>query len=121
MKGIKYDEGKPRYELLPVAPIKELVKILTHGAVKYEDNNWRYVEPFEDRYYGAMWRHIMDWREGQTIDPSSGFHHLGSAMCCILFLLCRDLENETIETTEEREKLQGKILKDLMLKKEQKK
>ena len=121
MKGIKYDQGKPRYELLPVEPIEEVVKILTYGAVKYEDNNWKYVEPFEDRYYGAMWRHIMKWRIGQTIDPESGFHHLGSAMCCILFLLHRDLENEASEETKNRIKIQEKSLKEFMLKKQQKK
>jgi hypothetical protein len=106
LKGIKYDQGKPRYELLPVEPIEELVKILTHGAIKYEDNNWRYVEPFQDRYYGAAFRHLQKWRLGKIVDEDSGFHHLGSALCCILFLLCRDLENETEEEKKERETIQ---------------
>lgn len=113
-KGIKHDQNKLRYELLPPEPIEELVKILTHGAVKYEDHNWKYVEPFEDRYYGASMRHIQAWRKGEVIDPESGFHHLGSVLCNILFLLHRDLENETEEDMKQREILQKQVIEEFL-------
>ena len=92
MEGIKHDGDKLRYDLMPVEVEEEIVKVLTHGAKKYADNNWKYVEPFEDRYYAALRRHIAAWRKGEQIDPESGLHHLAHAACCITFLLSRELE-----------------------------
>ena len=86
-KGIKHDQEKLRYELLPVAPLQEIVAVLTDGARKYSDNNWQYVEPFEDRYYAAALRHITEWRKGEAMDSESGRHHLAHAACCLIFLM----------------------------------
>ena len=33
--GLKFDDGKLRYDLLPFSVIDELVNILTFGAAKY--------------------------------------------------------------------------------------
>ena len=87
MLGIKHDQEKLRYELLPVEPIEALVAVLTYGAKKYDDNNWKYVTPFNDRYYAATLRHINAWRKGEKLDPETGLPHLAHAMCCLVFLL----------------------------------
>jgi hypothetical protein len=86
-EGVKYDKEKLRWELLPLKPIIDVVDILSYGATKYADENWRYVEPFEDRYYAAAMRHITAWRLGEQIDEESGKHHLAHAMCCLIFLM----------------------------------
>lgn len=85
--GRKDDQEKPRWELLPVRPLLEVVKVLTVGAKKYGDYNWRHVEPFYERYYGALLRHISAWRMGETHDQETGLHHLAHAICCLIFLL----------------------------------
>jgi hypothetical protein len=87
MEGVKYDQDKPRYELLPVGPIEETVKVLTCGAKKYDDFNWAKVKPFRPRYYAAAIRHIFAWWRGETNDPETGLHHLAHAMCCLIFLM----------------------------------
>ena len=87
MKGIKYDDTKPRYELLPPKPIEDIVKVLTVGARKYSDENWRYVDPLYDRYYAAALRHIQAWRMGEVNDPETGLPHLAHAGCCLIFLM----------------------------------
>jgi len=86
-KGLKYDDGKLRFDLLPMKPVIEMVKVLTYGADKYSDENWRKVEPLRARYFAAALRHIIAWWEGEELDNESNLPHLAHAMCCIVFLM----------------------------------
>ena len=38
--GRKFDGGKLEYGLVPPLALKEMVKVLTFGAQKYERDNW---------------------------------------------------------------------------------
>lgn len=87
MDGRKFDQNKPRWGLLPLKPMREIVKVLTFGADKYEEDNWKRVPHAKSRYYDAMLRHITDWKDGEILDPESGYHHLAHAGCCLLFIL----------------------------------
>ena len=87
-EGMKNDENKLLWHLLPAKEIEEVVKVLTHGAQKYADNNWQIViAENPKRYEDAMLRHISDWRKGEMYDEDSGCHHLASVACNALFLL----------------------------------
>jgi hypothetical protein len=88
---VKLDDDKLRYELVPVEVEEELAKVLTYGAKKYKANSWQNVEPFNDRYYAALRRHVAAWRKGEVIDKESGLHHLSHALTCIAFLLSKEL------------------------------
>lgn len=85
-QGVKYDGEKLRYDLVPVSFVRAVATILTHGAKKYDDNNWRHGMRW-GRVYAAMMRHIEDWRAGEDIDPESGHHHLWHAACNLAFLI----------------------------------
>lgn len=87
----KYDEGKPRYELVPVSAIRALADVLTFGAIKYSDNNWKKVDE-PSRYIGALYRHLEAWRGGEATDPESGKPHLHHAITNLAFLI--ELEEE---------------------------
>jgi hypothetical protein len=89
MTGIKYDTEKNRLDLIPPEFITALGEVLTHGAKKYDDNNWMRVEGGIDRYYGALLRHVMAWRSGERIDKDSGLSHLQCAIAnlCFIFYL----------------------------------
>ncbi len=87
MQGVKYDAEKLRWDLLPMALVEQVVGVLTYGAKKYDDENWRKVDNQRSRYYAAAMRHIVAWWLGERNDPESGFHHLAHAMCCLIFLL----------------------------------
>jgi hypothetical protein len=89
-KGCKFDEGKPRWNLLPTREIEEVVKVLTVGAEKYEDDNWKCVARSRERYFAAAMRHIIAWWHGEEQDTESGLHHLAHAICCLLFLMWFD-------------------------------
>ena len=86
-KGLKYDNGKDRWDLLPLDPIAQIVKVLTFGAVKYTDNSWQQVENGVDRYYSALMRHIHAWRSGEKNDQESGLSHLSHAFTNIMFII----------------------------------
>lgn len=90
LKGLKYDSDKLRWDLLPIDTIEDVVKILTFGANKYGPDNWQGLDNFEDRYYGALMRHITAWRKGEKMDEESGLSHLAHAMCNLVFLLWKD-------------------------------
>lgn len=92
MEGVKYDSGKPRWDLLPLKATTKIVEVLTYGAQKYAPDNWRHVQEPKRRYYAAAMRHIVSWAQGERLDPESGQPHLAHAACCLLFLL--ELEEE---------------------------
>jgi len=87
MEGIKYDNDKPEYGLLPPFAIEETVKVLTFGAKKYDRENWRKLDDLHNRYFNAAQRHLWAIKRGETHDPETGMHHAAHAMCCLLFLL----------------------------------
>ena len=87
MEGVKYDQEKLRWDLLPLKPIQEVVSVLTYGAGKYDDENWKKVDNQRSRYYAAAMRHITAWWLGEQQDPESKHHHLAHAICCLIFLM----------------------------------
>lgn len=92
--GRKFDENKPRWDLLPWEELEEVVKVLTNGSKKYEDNNWKYVKNAKERYFAALERHITAWRKGQQFDDEDNLHHLSHAQCCLFFLRWLDNQEE---------------------------
>ena len=90
MAFVKNDNGKNRLDLLPVEALLEIGKVLTFGAQKYSDENWRQGCAWS-RYYAAAQRHLYAWKYGDDLDEDSGLSHLAHANCCILFLLTSSL------------------------------
>ena len=94
MKGYKYDTDKDRWDLLPLEPIKYLVKVLTFGAKKYKPNDWQKVKDGKERYYAALHRHLADYRLGEWLDKESNLPHLAHALCCIVFIFWLELKKK---------------------------
>jgi len=76
--GLKYDNQKLRYDLLPPHALEALVSVYTFGAQKYESNNYRLGINWS-RVYAAVMRHLEAWRRGEDIDSESGLQHLAHA------------------------------------------
>lgn len=89
-KGVKYDEGKLRWSLLPWESIEQVLRIIEFGAQKYSPGGWKTLDKFEERYYNACMRHLIAWQQGEKTDPESGLPHLAHAGCNILFLLWKE-------------------------------
>ena len=94
--GIKDDNEKDRWDLLPWQEVQDVVKVLTYGAKHYTPDNWKYVEPARERYLSATMRHIVAWIDGEQADQNTNLPHLAHAVCCLLFLMWKD-KDETNE------------------------
>jgi Domain of unknown function (DUF5664) len=98
--AVRANEGKVRFELITPEPLRELAKVLTRGAVKYEARNWE-----RGLTYSSTWaclnRHLWSWYEGEDQDPESGLHHLTHALCNVWFLLtfAKRIEAGTLPAT----------------------
>lgn len=95
MEGKKYDSTKPRMYLLPPKALVEVSNVLTFGAEKYDEDNWRKLDNLQNRYSGGALRHIFAHLDGETLDEDSGHSHLAHAICCLLFKLEIELEQNS--------------------------
>lgn len=90
----KSDSGKPRWSLVPFDAMGSVVEVLTYGADKYGEGNWKGLSDFENRYFNAAMRHLIAWKNGEKNDSESGKPHLAHAACCILFMLWKELNQK---------------------------
>ena len=86
MTGIKHDQHKPRFDLIPPLAERQVAEVLEYGARKYAPDNWRKVDDAKSRYLAAARRHINAWQTGETIDPESNLPHLAHAICSLMFV-----------------------------------
>lgn len=89
--GRKDDDTKTRFDLLPFRALSAVARVLTLGAAKYGDDNWHRVERLEDRYFSAAMRHMTARKLGEKNDPDDGLPHVAHAVCCLLFMLSKEV------------------------------
>ncbi len=85
--GIKHDQGKLNWALMPFTVIGEIVKVLMFGANQYGINNWQKLENPRERFFSALMRHMTAWQSGEVRDRESGLSHLSHAGCNLIFLI----------------------------------
>lgn len=83
--GVKFDQGKPRMDLLDATALEGLAEVLTFGANKYAAHNWRGGLHYS-RLMAALLRHTFAIQRGERIDPESGLPHVDHIGCCWMFL-----------------------------------
>ena len=91
-EAVKYDGGKPRFDLIPAEPLVEVAKVFTMGAAKYGDRNWEMGMEWS-RVFSAMQRHLWAFWAGENLDQESGLHHLAHAAFGCLALIWYALYN----------------------------
>lgn len=96
-EGVKYDGEKPKMHLLPPKAIIEVAKVLTFGANKYDEENWKKLEDLQSRYTSGALRHIFAHMDGEDLDSESNVSHVAHAICCLLFKLEIELEQKSKE------------------------
>lgn len=92
--GLRYNNEKLRYDLLPTDATAELVRVLTYGSKKYAARNWERGQTWSTPYASCM-RHLQAWHSGEDRDPESGLLHLAHAVCNLFFLLAFQLRGMT--------------------------
>lgn len=84
--GVKFDDGKIRYDLLPPEFLEATADILAFGANKYGERNWEKGMNWS-RAFAALMRHMWAWWRGQNVDEETRKSHLWHAACCLAFLI----------------------------------
>ena len=77
-KGLKFDEEKIRFDLIPGDALEALAKVYTYGTKKYSAQNWRKGLEWS-RVFGALMRHAWAFWRGEEIDEESGLPHIMQA------------------------------------------
>ena len=88
----KFDNGKPRLDLVPAELIEAVGIVRTYGVKKYKDEfSYRKVEP--KRYRAAFMRHVCAWlKNPHGVDAESGLPHIWHVACNVAFLIELDKE-----------------------------
>lgn len=90
--GLKYDGEKPRWDLLPMGALEEVVKVYTFGVKKYEAWNWRKGIAYS-RCFAAIMRHLFVWWwKREEKDAESGCHPLSAVVFYCLNLMQYELD-----------------------------
>lgn len=84
--GVKFDDDKIRYDLMPPEMLDGVNRVLMFGAAKYAPRNWERGMPWS-RVFNSLMRHMWAWFRGEDKDPESQMSHLWHAGCCIAFLI----------------------------------
>jgi hypothetical protein len=85
-EGVKYDQNKVRFDLLPAEFLFGTSEVLTYGAAKYGVRNWEKGMSW-GRVFAALMRHMWAWWRGEKLDPETKMPHLWHASCCLAFLI----------------------------------
>jgi hypothetical protein len=84
--ALKFDNGKPGMDLLPVEAKRAIAEVFDFGAKKYARHNWRNGFNYS-RLIAACERHLDAFNDGEDLDPESGKSHLAHAGCDLMMLL----------------------------------
>jgi len=69
------------------APVlAEMAVGMAEGGHKYGRHNYRVIGVRASIYYDATMRHLMQWWEGEELDPDSGLNHITKALTSLCVL-----------------------------------
>jgi len=84
ISGTKHDQEKAGLQYLSNIWILGVGRVLSFGAKKYADHNWRKGIHLS-RLLAACLRHVFAFMGGEDKDPETGLSHLYHASCCLMF------------------------------------
>ena len=82
--GLRFNEGKPRWSLVPFLALVPMVRVLEYGSKKYSDHNWK-RGLFKHEVLECLLRHVFALLEGEDNDKESGQPHIGHILCNAMF------------------------------------
>ncbi len=83
--GKRYNKGKIRYDLIPSFSQEQYARVLTLGAEKYGENNWRRGMKWMS-VIASLERHLEAIKRGEDYDKETGLLHSAHIMCNAGFL-----------------------------------
>lgn len=88
-KALRFNEGKAELSLVLDfgSALDKLTKVMSQGAIKYDDKNWLKGGKPDKEYLDSALRHITAYVEGEAWDKDIGTHHIANAAWNMLALL----------------------------------
>lgn len=83
--GLRYDDEKPKVDLLSPIAMIGTADVLTFGSKKYDVHNWRKGMSWS-RVIACLLRHTFKFMMGEDIDKESGLPHVDHMGCNVMFL-----------------------------------
>ncbi|XAI97342.1 hypothetical protein [Leptolyngbya phage Lbo-JY46] len=77
-EGLRFNEGKLRYDLIEPFALNELVKVFTKGAEKYPPRNWEKGMSWQ-KVIASLKRHIAAFELGEDFDGETKCYHMAHA------------------------------------------
>lgn len=77
--GKRFNQGKTRYELIPAFAQEQYARVMTKGAEKYGDNNWKRGMKWTV-VLASLERHLSAIKSGEDYDKESGLLHSAHIM-----------------------------------------
>jgi hypothetical protein len=77
--GLRYNQGKLRYDLICPEQLKGLASVYTYGATKYLPHNWSKGQAYST-ILASLKRHIAAFESGEDYDAESKCQHMAHAM-----------------------------------------
>ena len=97
--GLRFDDKKPRFDLIPTYPMFQLARLFAFGTKKYAERNWEKGMPWS-KVIAPLQRHLCNWMAGEDNDDETGLSHMihvaWNAMVLVEYeRLYRDLDDRT--------------------------
>jgi len=92
--GARYNDGKPKFSLIPLVLLEGVARVWEHGTKKYSAWNWAKGADW-DIPFDSLMRHLSAWQSGEDLDPlvhpvtgaiGSGLPHIDHMICNLLML-----------------------------------
>lgn len=84
-EGLRFNQGKLRFDLVNPYAHEQMVKILTKGSQKYEERNWEKGMAWSN-VIASLKRHLHCIEKGEDYDIESGELHAAHLACNAHFL-----------------------------------
>ena len=84
-KADRFNQGKPRYDLVHPWAHRQMVNVLTKGSEKYAARNWEKGLGWSG-VIASLKRHLAAIEEGEDYDPETGELHSAHVACNAHFL-----------------------------------
>jgi len=84
-EGLRFNEGKLRYDLLHPIAQEGIVRVLTKGSKKYSEWNWAKGMKWST-VIASLKRHLAAFEKGEDFDPETGELHVDHMQCNTHFL-----------------------------------
>ncbi len=94
--ALRYNEGKPRFDLIPPEFEIALAEHFTRNMEKYPGRNWEAGMNW-GKCYSSLRDHLTAFWAGQDYDPENGAHHMIAAAWNAMALYCYSVRQAGVD------------------------